>query len=126
MDKEFLSKLSISFILTALFGEIDLYLKTLFLFIFIDYITGIIKSIVNKNLSSQVGYIGLLKKGSMLFTVIVAHRMDLILHTNLWKAFVISAYNINECISIFENLRSIGVPVPKKILNHIKELKNKF
>ena len=44
----------ISFI-TWFIGEIDVYIYVLALFILIDYITGIMKSILERKLSSQIG-----------------------------------------------------------------------
>ena len=49
-------------LLTYIFGGVDTVLVILLAFITLDYITGIMAGIIEKQLSSAVGYRGLLKK----------------------------------------------------------------
>ena len=80
-------------------GCFDNLLATLIIFIVIDYITGVMKSILNKKLSSEVGFKGIFKK------------------------IVIIFYIVNEGISIIENAHDIGIPIPNKIKEVLENLK---
>ena len=63
-------------ICTFLFGAPDIWLLTLLAFIVIDYISGVIAAYIHHELSSQVGFIGILKKTMYFFVVAVAHCVD--------------------------------------------------
>lgn len=41
------------------------------------------------------------------------------------KSVTIVFYIANECISLIENAGRLGVPVPKKLLDVLEQLKNK-
>jgi toxin secretion/phage lysis holin len=56
-----------------IFGGADSLLCILMVFITLDYVTGVIVGIINKKLSSEVGFKGLLKKTGILVIVAVAH-----------------------------------------------------
>ena len=49
-------------IFTRLIGGFDTLSTALLTLMVFDYATGVIKSIINKSLSSQIGYVGILKK----------------------------------------------------------------
>ena len=48
--------------ITYIFGGVDTVLAILLIFITLDYITGVMAGIATKELSSQVGFNGLLKR----------------------------------------------------------------
>ena len=60
-------------ICTFLFGAPDVWLMTLLAFIAIDYVSGVIAAYIHRELSSRVGFIGILKKTMYFFVVAVAH-----------------------------------------------------
>ena len=111
-----------SFIL-KLVGGIDTSMGTLFLFMVIDFITGLIlasffkESLKSKDgrLSSVSGAKGIAKKGSILLVVIIANRLDIQLSTEYIRNGVIMSYIIIEGVSILENLKLMGVPIPQQI-----------
>lgn len=109
-------------------GGLDTIFRALILLMIIDYITGIIKAIKEKNLNSEKGYFGILKKILMLLIVIVAQQIDLIFKEQNIELFVRDAvvvfYVMNEIISIIENAGQF-VPVPEKIKDVLSQLKNK-
>lgn len=58
--------------LTWLFGAWDMALTILIVFMILDYITGILKGYVLKELSSDIGLKGLARKAVILVVLIVA------------------------------------------------------
>ena len=108
-----------------LLGGFDTMLISLIVFMIIDYITGIIKAIIDKKLSSKIGYIGICKKFLILFVIVISTILDRIVGLdNSIRYLVIGFYLANEGLSILENTVEIGIPVPEKIkdiLNNIKE-----
>lgn len=108
-----------------LLGGFDTMLISLLVFMIIDYITGIIKAIIDKKLSSKIGYIGICKKFLILLVIVVSTILDRITGlNNSIRYLVIGFYLANEGISILENVVEIGIPVPEKIkdiLNNINE-----
>ena len=94
----------------------------------IDYITGIIKSIKNKDLNSEKGYFGILKKVLMLLIVVVAQQIDMIFAEQSIDLCVREAtiifYIINEIISILENAGQF-VAIPEKIREVLEQVRKK-
>ena len=120
-------------LVTSLFGGWDTALITLLIFMAIDYISGLIVAAVFKKspktetgtLESRAGFKGLFRKGMILLIVLIACRLDLIMHTNFIRDAVVIAYIVNESISIIENAGLMGIPVPKAIIKAIDILKRK-
>lgn len=112
---------------TVLFGGWNDALTTLCVFMFIDYILGIIICFIYKKspktdsggASSKVMLKGLVKKVSIIFLVLIGARADLLLSTNFIEYGVIYSFILNELLSIVENLGIMNVPIPKAILNTI-------
>lgn len=102
------------------FGALDIMFRVLLLFIILDYITGLMKGFKKKELSSAVGWNGLMKKIGTLIAVIVAHQMDKIAGTEMFRVSVIAFFVANEGISLTENLTIIGVPLPKIMIRTLK------
>ena len=118
----------ISFIFFITGGE-DKMIVCLLIFMTIDYISGIVKSIIKAEINSKKGFQGFLKKILMLCIVVVAYRLDIIL--NLAKLeynirFVtISFYIANEGLSILENAINSGLRVPEQVREVLEQCKNK-
>ncbi|TYC85767.1 phage holin family protein [Acetobacterium wieringae] len=113
-------------VLGFLLGGFDGYLYTLLGFILIDYLTGLALAAARRQVSSQIGFTGIMKK--MLIFVIVA--MGHLLDQNLMgggatlRTAMIFFYLANEGISITENLAALGFPIPaslKKVLAQLSE-----
>ena len=115
---------SVASFFTVLFGAFDLALKTLVIFIILDYATGLIKGWLLKELSSAKGYQGFIKKSLILVVIIVANMADVILNTNgLFRDAICYIYVSIEAISILENLAACGVPIPQVIIDRLIQLK---
>ena len=113
------------------FGGWSDALITLIVFMALDYVTGLIvagifkrsKKSENGALESRAGFKGLCRKGVALMIVLVAVRLDIIMHTTYIKDAVIIAFVANESISIIENAGLMGVPVPSIIAKAIDVLR---
>lgn len=109
-----------------LVGGIDYSLIALLIIMAIDYITGVISAIYNKELSSRIGAKGILKKVLMLCIIGLAVIVDRLTgETGAVRTLVIYYYVANEGISILENLVECDVPFPDKVLEVLKQLQNK-
>lgn len=111
--------------ISYLFGGIDAPLITLCIFMIIDYITGITNAIfVKKNLSSQIGFFGIVKKILILALIVLATLLEQNIGISGIRLVVLIWYIGNEGISILENLVSIGLPVPVKIKEILESFQN--
>jgi len=110
---------------SELMGGWDMFLKALLLMIIIDYATGVLKAIYLKELSSEIGYKGIIKKVVMLLVVVIACQIDALVGTdNALRTGTIFFWIANEGISILENAAKMGVPVPKQVKDALLKLKN--
>lgn len=87
--------------------------------IVLDYVTGIIKSLIHKNLSSKIGTQGLVKKGMILLAYTFTLTLDFYSSSHMLTTIYSSMVIFNESISIVENFKDCGVDVSfvKKIFN---------
>ena len=116
-----------------LFGGWDNGLKTLLLFMVIDYISGLAVAGIFKTspktdggaLNSKVCIKGIVKKLMMLCLVAVAYRIDIVTGNNYIRDMVIIALAANEAISILENAGLMGIKLPKVLTKAIDILKDK-
>lgn len=109
------------------FGDLNGLMIALIALIVLDYISGVLAAVVEKKLSSEVGAKGIAKKIFMLLIVAVANIVDInvIGEGHVLKSVTVVFYIANECISLIENAGRLGVPVPKKLLDVLEQLKNK-
>lgn len=110
-----------------LWGGVDGLLYALIVFMVLDYISGVIVAITKHELSSEIGFKGIAKKVLIMALVAVGHILDA--HVLGGGAFcrsaVIGFYIANEGISILENAGELGIPLPKKLIAVLKQLKSK-
>jgi toxin secretion/phage lysis holin len=108
------------------FGRWGDLLSFFLLAIAVDYVSGIAASLKEGNgLSSEVGFWGLLKKFLMIVVVFVAHRMDLLLGSDVLMVGAIYFYLANELISVTENYGRLGLPLPDQVKRVIAVLKDR-
>ena len=107
-----------------LFGGFDVALNCLLIAIVLDYLTGMIKAYIKKELSSEVGLKGILKKVGVLIVVMLGVLVDRVTgETGAVRTLVIYYFVANEGLSIIENLGAAGVPIPAKLKKALKALK---
>ena len=105
-------------------GGIDGMLIALLVLMTLDYITGVMCAIVDKRLSSAVGFKGIMKKCVVLMLVGVAHIIDVhVVGTgSALRGAVICFYMSNEGLSLLENAAYIGLPIPDKLKGILEQL----
>lgn len=110
-----------------LFGEVNGLFWALIAFMALDYITGVIVAVIEKRLSSEVGFKGLAKKFLILVFVAVGHIADTYIlgGTPAAMSAVMLFYIANEGISIIENAAALGLPVPEKLKDIMEQIKTK-
>ena len=107
-----------------LVGGLDVAMIALLVAIVLDYLSGIIKAYVTKQLSSQTGFKGVVKKVAVLMIVMLAVLVDRVTgETGAIRTLVIYYFVANEGLSIIENLGQAGVPIPQSIKKALKALK---
>lgn len=119
-------------IFTAIGGSIGYFLGgfdglifALVAFVIIDYITGLMAAVIEKKLSSEIGFKGIFKKVLIFILVGIGHTIDfyLIEKGSAVRTAVIFFYLSNEGLSIIENASRIGLPVPEQLKIVFRELR---
>lgn len=109
-----------------LFGDFDLILQALLGLVVIDFITGLLKAAHNNELNSNVFFKGGIKKIGLLSIIMVANIIDNSLGLNgVVRSMAIGYYIANEALSITENWGGLGLPLPQKLVDMLKQLKDK-
>ena len=105
-------------------GGLDGFLYALIAFVVIDYLTGVMCAIVDKELSSNVGFKGLFRKILIFVMVGVGHLVDsqIIGDGSVLRTAVIFFYLSNEGVSLLENAAHLGLPVPEKLKDVLAQL----
>lgn len=105
-------------------GGCDGLLIALLAFIAIDYVTGVMCAIVDKKLSSSVGFRGIFKKILIFALVGVGHIIDtMVIGTgSVLRTAIIFFYLSNEGISLIENAGHLGLPIPAKLKSVLEQL----
>ena len=111
----------------AFFGGLDGLLTALVIFMAVDYATGVMCAVADRQLSSAVGFRGLSKKIYILMLVGVGHMIDahVLGSGHMIRTAVIFFYLSNEGVSLLENASRIGLPVPKKLKDVLAQLHDK-
>lgn len=111
-------------VLTFLFGEWNNALQALAMFMFIDYITGVMAVYIRPRakLSSKKGLQGIIKKLALILFVTFAHWLDMALGQNVFCLLATYFLLGNEGLSILENISYCGVPVPASVKNKLEQL----
>ncbi len=105
-------------------GGCDGLLYALIAFVVVDYITGIMCAIVDKKLSSSVGFKGIFKKVLIFALVGVANILDVnVIGTgSVLRTAIVFFYISNEGVSLLENAGHLGLPIPTKLKEVLEQL----
>lgn len=108
-----------------LYGDITPLFWAVLAFMILDYITGLVAAWINKEISSEIGFKGLAKKFLILVFIALAHILDVnVLGTYpVLQSAIMMFFIANEGISIIENAAKLGLPIPGKLLDVLKQLK---
>ena len=124
---------NVQLVLTAIGGWLgyflggnDSLLYALLTFVIIDYITGIMCGVIDKKLSSEIGFKGIFRKVLIFTLVAIGHLIDvnIIGNGSVIRTAVIFFYLSNEGVSILENASHLGLPIPEKLKDILIQLHN--
>ena len=122
----------------------DTSLKLLIIFIAVDVIFGILRSIKEHSIASTIGIDGIIRKVGMLVSIIVCMILDYIIDVNLigfipqnlidlmpiQKVGIATLFNILyimfEILSIFKNMIRCELPIPKKLQIYLERILKEF
>lgn len=109
-----------------LIGGFDIAIQSLLIVMVVDYLTGIASAIYNKELSSKIGFKGILKKFSYLCVVALSVVIDnLTGQSGLIRTLVIYFFVANDGLSIIENMAEMGVKLPQKLIDSLEQIRKK-
>ena len=118
---------SVGTILCSCLGGWDAALKVLVVLMVIDYVTGFLGAIKNKQVNSEIMFWGGIRKGLILAVIIIAVSLDEMVGNSvpILRTLAIYFYVSREGISVTENLGILGVPLPPSIRRVLIQLQNK-
>lgn len=112
-------------VLVNYLGGMDVILHTILFLVIVDYITGLAKAWKQKQISSEIGFLGLLKKVMIFIVIAISVEIEKLTNHNIpLREVVIMFYISNEGISLLENLSEF-VPLPDKIADYFIQIRNK-
>ena len=119
-------------------------IKVLVVFIILDVIFGVLRSIKQHKINSTIGIDGIIRKTAIMFTIVGCVVLDNIVNINI-ISFVPDSireslnitkigtselfgilYCVFEVLSIFKNMYKIGVPLPIKLKNFLEKILKDF
>ena len=105
-------------------GGNDGLLYALLAFVVLDYITGFMGAVVDKKLSSAVGFKGICRKVLIFALVGIGHLLDtqVIGSGSVLRTAIIFFYISNEGLSLVENAAYLGLPIPTKLHKVLEQL----
>lgn len=110
--------------LAKILGGYDMLLMTIVWLVILDYVTGILKAIYNKKLSSSIGYKGIIKKIMIFVVIALACVMQQMLGDGIpLREVTITFFVANEAISLLENAAEL-IPIPEKLKTVLLQLRD--
>ncbi len=108
--------------ITTLLGGWDDVMQILTVLVVLDFLSGWIRAIVQKQLSSDESFRGVAKKVLIFMIVMVAAQVDRLAETAVARELAIMFYCATEGLSIVENCVAAGIPVPSFLRDILKKL----
>lgn len=106
-------------------GGWDVILKALVALVILDYVTGVLKAIYTKTLSSAVGFKGLIRKIVIFIVIATAVIIQMVVGDAIpLREVTIIFFLCNEGISLLENASEF-VPIPDKLKDTLIQLRDK-
>lgn len=106
-------------------GGWDVILKALVALVVLDYVTGVLKAICTKTLSSAVGFKGLIRKIVIFIVIATAVIIQSVVGDAIpLREITIIFFVCNEGISLLENASEF-VPIPDRLRDTLIQLRDK-
>ena len=108
-------------------GGLDGLIYALIAFTTADYVTGFLAAVVRKELSSETGAKGIVKKVTIYIIIGIGHLTDIYMlgGGSALRTALIFFYAANELVSLIENSAVIGLPIPKVLKDALVQIKCK-
>lgn len=110
-------------VIIKLMGGFDTALWVLIAMMVLDYVSGIIKAVYQKRLSSRIGLNGILKKTTALLVVAAGNLVQEITGIGAVREMVIMFYIANEGISLLENTAAVSNVIPQSLREVLLQLR---
>lgn len=105
-------------------GGMDAILHALVALVIVDYLTGLLKAWHLKEISSRVGFIGLIRKILIFVVIAVAVEVEKVIGDSMpLREMLIMFYLANEGISFLENV-SVFINFPDQIKDAFLQIRN--
>ena len=112
-------------VITGILGGWDVLTHAIVVLVIVDYLTGLGKAFVNKEVSSSVGFKGIFKKLLIFVVIAVSVEMQKIIGDGVpLREIVIMFYIANEGISFVENVSEF-LPLPQKMKDIFIQIREK-
>lgn len=108
-------------------GGMDALVRALIALSALDYMSGVLVALIQKRLSSAVGFKGIAKK-ALVFVIVGASSLTdshVLGAGGALRGAVIGFYIANEALSLSENAALLGLPVPQRLKQALEQLKDK-
>lgn len=106
-------------------GGFDMLLGVIITLVVLDYLTGILKAIYNKQLSSEVGYKGIIKKIFIFIVIATAYEIQKVVADSIpLREMTLMFFIANEAISLLENAGEF-IPIPEQLRDVLVQLRDK-
>ncbi len=92
-------------------------LMILLLFMGLDIVTGLLKAIDQQKLNSDICGRGMRRKAVMLIVILTSMAFDKFIGNTPVSEFLAVGFSVSEIISILENAKELGAPIPDRIMN---------
>ena len=111
--------------IVSLLGGWDVMLYTILLFAILDYLTGILKAVYKKELSSAIGFKGIVKKIMVFVVIAVAYNVQRMTGDTIpLREIVIVFFICNEALSVLENAAEF-INIPQQLKDVLLQLRDK-
>lgn len=112
-------------LIVSFLGGWDGLAITLVSLLVLDYVTGVLKAIYNKELSSEIGIKGIIRKVLILIVVGVAVLLETNFGIPAIREIVMMFFIANEGISLLENVAQMGIKIPDKLKDVLLQLRDR-
>lgn len=105
-------------------GGWDMLLKAIVILVVLDYVTGLLKAVYNKSLSSEIGFKGLIRKIIIFVVIATAYVIQGIVGDAIpLREITILFFIANESLSLLENAGEF-VPIPDRLKDTLIQLRD--
>lgn len=111
--------------IASLLGGWDGLLKTITVLMVLDFLSGWLKGLYTKSMSSEIGFRGIVKKVVVFMVIGGANAIQWLISGSVpLREIVIMFFIANEGLSLVENA-AVMIPIPQKFKDVLLQLRDK-